>query len=57
MNNKYFETGIKKGRGMAQRSLDLIAAMYEAAEAAQPITGRGVGYKLLKTILGKWGAS
>jgi hypothetical protein len=40
------ETGIKKGRGRAQKSLDLIAAMYEAAEAAQPITGRGVGYKL-----------
>jgi hypothetical protein len=31
---------------MAQRSLDLIEAMYDAAEAAQPITGRGIGYKL-----------
>ena len=31
---------------MARRSLDLIEAMYSAAEAAQPITGRGVGYKL-----------
>jgi hypothetical protein len=31
---------------MAQRSLDLIAAMYAAAKAAQPITGRGIGYKL-----------
>jgi len=31
---------------MAQRSLDLIEAMYTAAEAAQPITGRGIGYKL-----------
>src|ERR1700754_3099173 len=31
---------------MAQRSLDLIQAMYAAAEAAQPITGRGIGYKL-----------
>jgi hypothetical protein len=31
---------------MAQRSLDLIEAMYHVAEAAQPITGRGVGYKL-----------
>jgi hypothetical protein len=31
---------------MAQRSLDLIEAMYRVAEAAQPITGRGVGYKL-----------
>jgi hypothetical protein len=43
---EYFETRSKKGRGMARRSLDLIEAMYEAAEAAQPITGRGVGYKL-----------
>ena len=43
---KHFETRSKKGRGMAQRSLDLIEAMYVAAEAAQPITGRGVGYKL-----------
>jgi hypothetical protein len=42
----YFETGSKKGRGMAQRSLDLIEAMREIAEAAQPITGRGIGYKL-----------
>src|SRR5262249_2050505 len=41
-----FETRSKKGRGMAQRSLHLIDAMYAAAEAAQPITGRGVGYKL-----------
>jgi hypothetical protein len=36
----YFETRSKKGRGMARRSLDLIEAMYAAAEAAQPITGR-----------------
>ena len=34
------------GRGMAQRSLDLIEAMRAEAKAAQPITGRGVGYKL-----------
>jgi hypothetical protein len=40
------ETGSKKVRGRAQRSLDLIKAMYAAAEAAQPITGRGIGYKL-----------
>jgi hypothetical protein len=39
-------TGTKKVRGMAQRSLDLIEEMYAIAEAAQPITGRGVGYKL-----------
>lgn len=31
---------------MAQASFDLIKAMYTAAESAQPITGRGVGYKL-----------
>jgi hypothetical protein len=42
----YFETRSKKGRGMARRSLDLIEAMYAAAEAAHPITGRGIGYKL-----------
>jgi hypothetical protein len=43
---EHFETSSKKVRGMAQRSIDLIDAMYAAAEAAQPITGRGVGYKL-----------
>src|SRR5262245_44182132 len=43
---KYFQTSSKKGRGMAQASLDLIKAMYDAAEPAQPITGRGIGYKL-----------
>jgi hypothetical protein len=42
-----FQTRIKKpGRGMARASLDLIAAMHDIAEGAQPITGRGVGYKL-----------
>ncbi len=44
--SEYFETCSKKGRGMAQRSLDLIEAMRAIAEVAQPITGRGVGYKL-----------
>src|SRR5262245_44520395 len=51
--SRHFETSSKKGRkhsqsgrGMAKRSLDLIKAMYAAAEAAQPITGRGIGYKL-----------
>lgn len=33
-------------RGMARQSLAMIEAMYAAAEAARPITGRGVGYKL-----------
>src|SRR5687768_9754584 len=36
----------KKVRGKAKASLDLIDAMYAAAKAAQPITGRGIGYKL-----------
>jgi hypothetical protein len=36
----------KKVRGRAQRSLDLIEAMYAAAREANPITGRGIGYKL-----------
>src|SRR5262245_49941410 len=43
---EHFETCSKKGRGMARRSLDLIDAMYSIVEAAHPITGRGVGYKL-----------
>jgi hypothetical protein len=49
--HQYFQTSLKKGRGRAQRSLDLIEAMYSAAEAAQPITGRGVGYKLFSAGL------
>ena len=36
----------EKVRGMAQASLDLIETMRTIAEAAQPITGRGIGYKL-----------
>jgi hypothetical protein len=47
---EYFETGLKiglkMGRGRSQKSKDLIDAMYEFAETAQPITGRGIGYKL-----------
>jgi hypothetical protein len=43
---EHFETRSKKVRGMAQASVDLIAAMHVAAEAAHPITGRGIGYKL-----------
>jgi hypothetical protein len=43
---EHFETSLGKGRGRAQRSLDLIEAMHAICEAVQPITGRGVGYKL-----------
>jgi hypothetical protein len=48
---EHFGTCYKKARGMARRSLDLIEAMYAAAEAAQPITGRGIGYKLFTASL------
>jgi hypothetical protein len=42
-----FQTGLKKpGRGMAPASREMIAAMHDIAKATQPITGRGVGYKL-----------
>jgi hypothetical protein len=36
---------------MAQRSLDLIEVMRVFTEKAQPITGRGVGYKLFTADL------
>jgi hypothetical protein len=51
MSDEHFQTGMKIGRGMAQASLDLIEAMYAIAKAAQPITGRGVGYKLFTARL------
>jgi hypothetical protein len=47
MTAEHFETCSKKrGRGMAQRSLDLIEAMRTTTAVIQPVTGRGVGYKL-----------
>jgi hypothetical protein len=46
MLTEHIGSSSKKGRGRSQRSLDLIDAMYAIAEASQPITGRGVGYKL-----------
>ena len=45
------DTCLKKVRGRSQASANLIEAMYKAAEAAQPITGRGVGYKLFSAGL------
>jgi hypothetical protein len=47
----YFQTSTRKGRGRAQRSLDIIKAMYGIAEDGHPITGRGVGYKLFSLNL------
>src|SRR6188474_1618757 len=46
MAEEYFRASSKKGRGRAKASVALIDAMRSAAEAAQPITGRGIGYKL-----------
>ena len=46
MTVEQIETLSKKTRGMAQASLDLIESMYAIAEETQPITGRGIGYKL-----------
>jgi hypothetical protein len=37
---------VPKGSGHGARSLDLIRGDVRRAEAAQPITGRGIGYKL-----------
>ncbi len=51
MTAEHFQTGLKKGRGRAQHSLDLIQAMYEIAQKSKPITGRGVGYKLFSLNL------
>jgi hypothetical protein len=44
--SKQTETGIRKVRGRAQHSTDLIDAMFDEAKKAEPITGRGIGYKL-----------
>jgi hypothetical protein len=44
--SEQIETRSKKGRGRAKKSLLLIQAMRAIAEKAQPITGRGVAYKL-----------
>jgi hypothetical protein len=45
--SEQIQTGLKKPRrGMARASLDLISEMHDIAAAAQPITGRGIGYKL-----------
>jgi len=48
---EYFQPSMKKGRGRAQRSLDIIKAMHKIAKDGQPITGRGVGYKLFSLNL------
>ena len=49
--SEQIETSSKKGRGRARKSLELIEAMFEIANKAHPITGRGVGYKLFTSGL------
>jgi hypothetical protein len=49
--HQYFQTSMKKGRGRAQHSLVIIKAMHKIAKESQPITGRGVGYKLFSLNL------
>ena len=49
--SEQIETSSKKGRGRAQKSIDLIEAMAAIAEAGHPMTGRGVGYKLFTSGL------
>jgi hypothetical protein len=46
MTAEHFETGSKKGRGLGRRSLELIEELHTTVAAIQPVTGRGVGYKL-----------
>ena len=48
MTAEYFGTGSKipRGRGMAQKSLDLIEEMRARIQPVQPVTGRGVAYIL-----------
>jgi hypothetical protein len=48
---EHFQTGMKMGRGRSKRSLELIEAMYNIAFESEPITGRGVAYKLFSLNL------
>ena len=43
---EHFETSSKKGRGLGRRSLELIEELRTTVAGIQPVTGRGVGYKL-----------
>lgn len=44
---KHFPAGSNGKRGKATVTLNALAHMYEIAEETWPITGRGVGYRLL----------
>jgi hypothetical protein len=51
MTDEQIDTSFKKVRGMARASLDLIERMAAIIEEVEPITGRGVGYKLFTARL------
>jgi hypothetical protein len=40
------DTSFKKGRGRSKKTIALAGAVFDIAEKAHPITGRGVGYQL-----------
>jgi hypothetical protein len=44
---KHFPVGSNGKRGKAAATINALAHMYEIAKETQPITGRGVGYRLL----------
>src|SRR5262245_16734411 len=46
MTSEQIGTRSKKVRGRSKKSIALLEAMIDIAEKVQPITGRGVGYKL-----------
>lgn len=46
MSTQQSGTGSKKTRGRSRKSIEMIDAMFDIAELCEPITGRGVGYKL-----------
>jgi hypothetical protein len=55
MTAEQIKTRSEKVRGMARASLELIEAMYAAAEAAQPITGRREAHaESLRHVLDRW---
>lgn len=45
------DTSVKKRRGLSFATIETIKIMFEIAEECQPITGRGVGYKLFSRQL------
>ena len=44
---EHFPAGSNGKRGKSAATLNALAHMYEVAEETQPITGRGIGYRLL----------